>query len=166
MQNEGFSCIVDGVILAFIFTLIGLVCIYLEFFLPGIVIGVAGAIIISVGMWFFASGGTPILWDLAYLALTALLTAGVCKLALWQIRRSAPKNSFYLSKDLEGYSSTESNPAFIDKAGEALSDLRPSGYVQIEGKEYQAVAHAGFIERGASVRVTADRGSHLIVRRN
>ncbi|MEM7038806.1 MAG: NfeD family protein [Bacteroidota bacterium] len=46
----------------------------------------------------------------------------------------------------------------------ALTDLRPSGYIEIEGRKYDAEAKEGFIPKGATVIVDSVRSINLIVR--
>jgi membrane-bound ClpP family serine protease len=52
----------------------------------------------------------------------------------------------------------------LDKTGEALTDMRPSGTVLIEGERVDAIAVGGIIDRGAAVRVTHVDGLTIEVR--
>lgn len=52
----------------------------------------------------------------------------------------------------------------VNKTGVAISPLRPSGAVRIEGRRVVAIAESGMIAEGTSVIVIAARGTDLIVR--
>ncbi len=54
--------------------------------------------------------------------------------------------------------------ALIGQEGTALTDLRPVGTAQIDGKVYDALADSGVIEAGATVRVVSILGSEVKVR--
>jgi membrane-bound serine protease (ClpP class) len=52
----------------------------------------------------------------------------------------------------------------VGKIGVAVSTLRPSGRVEIEGEVYSAEADGSFVEPGRGVKVTRVRGSTITVR--
>lgn len=52
----------------------------------------------------------------------------------------------------------------VGKTGVAISPLRPSGAVRIEGHRVVAIAENGMIAEGTAVTVIAARGTDLIVR--
>ena len=52
----------------------------------------------------------------------------------------------------------------MDKTGEALTDMRPSGTVLIDGERVDAIAVGGIIDRGAGVRVSRVDGLTIEVR--
>lgn len=54
--------------------------------------------------------------------------------------------------------------ALINSEGEAITDLRPGGFVRIEGKRLAALSEVAYIEAGSRVRVTAADGMNLRVR--
>ncbi len=54
--------------------------------------------------------------------------------------------------------------AMIGQTGRAVTDLRPIGVVEIEGRRFDATAEVGLIDRGVPVRVTGADGMQLRVR--
>jgi membrane-bound serine protease (ClpP class) len=53
----------------------------------------------------------------------------------------------------------------IGKAGVAVTSLRPSGQIEVDGERYDAIADGGFISRDETVRVTEVSGNILVVRK-
>lgn len=54
--------------------------------------------------------------------------------------------------------------AYIDAEAEAASDLRPGGFVRIQGKRVPAMSEVSFIRTGQRVRVTGADAMHVRVR--
>lgn len=53
----------------------------------------------------------------------------------------------------------------LNKEGEALTDMRPSGVVIIEGERHDALARGGIVDRGERVRVSKVDGLTIEVRK-
>ena len=53
----------------------------------------------------------------------------------------------------------------LNKEGEALSPLRPSGVARIEGQRVDVVGEVGHIEPGSRIRVIAVEGRRVVVRK-
>lgn len=58
----------------------------------------------------------------------------------------------------------ESRLALLGAHGEAVTDLRPIGVIEIEGRRYDAAAEGTLVDRGSGVRVTGVDGPQLRVR--
>ncbi len=54
--------------------------------------------------------------------------------------------------------------AMVGQTGKAVTDLRPIGVVEIDGRRFDATAEVGLIDRGAPIRVTGADGMQLRVR--
>lgn len=150
-------------ILAIILLFIGLVLIFLEFFLPGVILGILGGIAILAGIVVFGYSVHSILWFLLFGLLSIVLLLVDIKLALFWIKR---KKGIYHNKDQAGYVASSFEKEMIDKEGEAASDLKPGGYVLIDGKRFQAVSKTGYITKGTPIQVIGGEGGHLIVKIN
>lgn len=148
----------------YILLAIGLVFIFLEFFIPGAVFGIAGGLFILASLSLFAganvSGWIFALYFLIVLGLIYLLFV----FALWRIRSTKNKNTLFLSTDQEGYKSDSFNAALIGKEGEATTDLRPAGWILIDGVTYQAISQGGFIPKKSRIIVMSGEGPTLIVK--
>ena len=66
----------------------------------------------------------------------------------------------------EGYVSADAHYLEMKgKTGTAFTMLRPAGKIDIEGQIFDAVAEAGFIEKGEAIRVVKYENAQLIVRK-
>lgn len=66
----------------------------------------------------------------------------------------------------EGYASSDVHyTEMMGKTGEAFTMLRPAGKVSIDGQIFDAVAEAGFIDKGEAVHVVKYENAQLIVRK-
>ena len=63
----------------------------------------------------------------------------------------------------DGYVSSKDETALIGKSGLCISDLRPAGRVEIEGRPVDVVSDGDFIEVGERVRVDRVEGMRIIV---
>lgn len=147
-----------------ILLLVGLLLIFLEFFLPGGVMGAAGGLIVIGSVVVFASGDHSAIEVLLFAAAAVVGVTTVIKLSLDRVRKADPNLGLYSNSDQEGYQASEFDVDMIGEEGEVLSDLKPSGHVVIHGRRHQAVSQSGYIKSGEKVVVIEGRGAHLIVR--
>ena len=150
-------------ILAILLACVGLVCLYFEFFLPGGILAVFGGILLISGGVLFYYSSTTLLFLVLYIVTVVLLGIGVCAFALNRIRRSAPNDTFFLKNDQEGYVAAEIDPKVVGKEGVTETELKPAGFVRVEGICYQAVSEGGFVSKGIQIKVLSGKGSHLVV---
>lgn len=150
--------------IAFICLFFGLLLILLEFYLPGIVLGISGSILVVASIVLFANWSVSV-WETALYVLGTLIAVGlVIKYALWRIPRSKSRYSIYLGKDQEGYQASSFDASTIGKKGTVLTDLKPGGHVLVDGKKYQAISQGGYLVKGTEVIVIAGQEESLIVK--
>lgn len=147
----------------FILLFIGLLLIFLEFFFPGGILAGAAALVLLASIVFFAFQSSSFLWTLLYSAGIVLVASVMIKVLLRKIRKGNFKG-IYLNSEQSGYVASEFSKDLIGKSGEAVTDLKPSGHVLVEGKRYQAVSQSGYIEKGLHVVIIGGEGAHLIVK--
>lgn len=147
----------------FILLVIGCVLVFLEFFLPGAILGICGGILIFIGGVMTASEGTA-LDLLIYLVLTIVALILLVKFALWVIPRTSKNESIYLKSDQSGYKASSFDTAAIGKRGTAITELKPGGYILIDGHKHQAVSLSGYISRGDEVEVVSGQEESLLVK--
>lgn len=146
-----------------LFAILGLIFIFLEFFLIGAVFALLGSLFIVISLVLFFLNN-PIILSLIYLVGTILAIMGTCKGALCWIKSSKRQGEFYLQGNQEGYSAAFFDQNLVDKKGVTITELKTAGHVLIEQKRYQAVSEGGFITKGASIIVIGGRGAYLIVK--
>ena len=148
-----------------IFLGIGLLMVFMEFYIPGAVMGIGGGILILTSLVQFISQTDSGLAILAYLILIVTCLGLLVKFALWRIKRTPASRSIYSNADQEGYVASSIDKTAIGKKGIVLSDLKPGGYVQIEGKQHQALSQSGYLVKGTEILVIGGQEESLIVKK-
>ena len=144
--------------------LLGALSIFLEFFLPGGILAIVGALLLFASATLFFVEGGSLIWGIIYFLFCASLAVFACSYALSRLRKS--KNSdFCLKEDQEGFFASEIDSSFIGKEGVAATDLKPSGHVLIEGSKMQAISQSGYINKGDPIVVVGTQGAYLQVTR-
>lgn len=143
--------------------LIGLLCFYGEFFVPGGILAILGILLVLGSSIAFFCKTDSSMFGLLYVLFLLGSSFWICFFAMKKIRKSGKNNSFFLEKDQEGFTAADLPPDLIGKKGTVRTELKPSGHVMIEGKIYQAMSEGGFLPKGTEITVASVRGSHLVV---
>jgi membrane-bound ClpP family serine protease len=143
---------------------LGLVFMFFEVFTPGPVFGILGGLTlmggIAVAAMKYGGSGGLIAGVAALVAVCATLYAEL----VW-----LPKTRFAQKFSVHGTSGTTIRQqnveaeAVVGKTAEAVTTLAPSGYVNVEGRRYEAFCQSGHAARGAQLRVTGLDNFRLIV---
>jgi membrane-bound ClpP family serine protease len=148
----------------FILLALGLVLILIEFYVPGAIMGIAGGILIAVSIYMFASQA-QYSWEVViYVVAVAISIGYLIKFAIWRIKTAKPERSIYSNKDQEGFVASRYDQTAIGKRGTVLSDLKPGGYILIDGKQHQAISLTGYIPKSSEVLVIDGQEESLIVK--
>lgn len=147
----------------FLWLALGLLLVFLEFFLPGIILGTIGGTLIVLSIIFFAAEVHSPLFVMLFAALAVGGVIGVIYAALRKIK-SSQKSGLYSDADQEGYRSEKYDESVVGKEGVAISDLRPSGRIIVNRKTYQAMSQGGFIAKQSKIQVVGGEGPTLIVK--
>lgn len=147
----------------YLLLLLGLLLILIEFYLPGAVMGILGGIAIFFSIMLFAQTHSFIAVVL-FTVLSLVFVGAIIRFALWRIVKAKPEHSIYLHKDQEGYQASEYDASAIGKTGIVLSDLKPGGYIVIDGVQHQAISITGYIPKGETVIVVSGQEESLIVK--
>lgn len=148
-----------------IFLFVGLILLFLEFYTPGGILATVGIVCVVVSLVSYISSSSSILDSSLFVLFSLALVVATVWFALYSIRRSSKKNTFYLDSDQEGYQAASYDAHLIGKTGKALTDLGPSGFVLIEGTRIQARSRGSYIDKGSLVEVIGGEGAHLIVKK-
>jgi membrane-bound serine protease (ClpP class) len=140
---------------------IGLVLLFLETILPGLISGALGllslgAAIVYGYMEFGMRTGNTVLF-----IVLSLLTVGTI---VWV--KFFPESSFakvFVSSGQIGKIGAE-KPELLGQSGMTLTALRPAGTCVFNGKRVDVVADGVFIEKGTAVKVVAVEGLRVVVR--
>ena len=139
----------------------GLICVALEVFLPGGIIGVIGfACLVYACVLAYQ---TSVI--LGTLSLVGLLVVSVAFVYFWLTYLPKSKIGKILTLDDKiDENSSHDRSELLGREGLTESELRPSGIVIIDGKRVDVVAASSWIDKGARVRVIQVEGFRVVVR--
>lgn len=144
----------------------GMLLLLAELFLPGLVCGILGTIMLIASM---------VLSVKALPEFAVMIIFGECALAmaiflfgLWFVPRFGALWGFAHTKNMDpgaGYVNVAENPALIGRTGTVATFLRPAGIAEINGERLDVVTSGEFIEAGTAVKVIAVEGNRIVVER-
>jgi membrane-bound serine protease (ClpP class) len=141
--------------------LIGLLLIYLEFFLPGAILGVLGGVFVVFSVFLFSFLLHPTVWSLlSYITFVLFSVFVLIRFSLKKI-----KHKYVSDKHQEGFVASLHQKELYGEKAIVVSDLKPSGHIQINDENYQAVSKLGYIKKGSEVQVIGGEGARLIVKK-
>jgi membrane-bound ClpP family serine protease len=148
----------------FILLALGLLFVAFEFYLPGAILGVIGGALLFFSVILFArDSASPTAILLFVMAVFAGLAATV-RIVLKRIISAKPEYSICSDDDQEGFQASSYDVDAIGKVGVVLSDLKPGGYILIDGVRHQALSTSTYISMGESVVVISGQEESLIVK--
>jgi len=149
------------IILLFI---IGILCLAFEVIVPGGILGGVGALFMFAGcvlafMRFDILGGMTAVGVALVVTLTALT------LEFKILPKTKLGKRAFLEKEISGASSIygPETSDLIGKTAKALTRLAPTGFVRIDGTQYEAFSQSGMIDPGTDLRVVGSDNFRLIV---
>jgi membrane-bound ClpP family serine protease len=156
---------IGKLLLPIILQLVGVAVILAEFIVP-----TAGVLaIIALGIF-----GFSLYWVFTHLPLAVGMTFVVADLILIPVlvivgARMLAASRATLRETLDSKSGAVSQPLEWSKVdgreGVAVTMLRPAGSALIDGKKYDVVTRGDFIDKGASIVVTAVEGNRIVVKK-
>lgn len=148
----------------FILLILGFVLIFIEFYLPGAIMGTAGGLMVFASIILFAmQSQSP--WEIAvYVIATGIALGFLIKFALWRIRTAKPNSSIYSDDSQDGFQASSFDASAIGKHGVVVTDLKPGGHIVVDGKRVQAISQSGYLVKGSEVLVIGGQEESLIVK--
>ncbi len=144
----------------------GLILLVIEALIPGFGLpGISGIVLVLVGtVLAMDSIGVAIISLSVAIIITTIVSIVLIKMGF----RSKLLDKIILGtehKDEKGYLSVDSMNQYIDMEGISVTELRPSGFIEIDGVKLDALADKGLIPRNSSIKVVRVEGSKIFVRR-
>lgn len=143
----------------------GLVLIGAEFFLPGVVLGFAGALTSFAGIYLSAESGavTCAVFSGIFVVVLALEFVAFRQLfprtAIGRSMTNVASNAGTAVPSAAGYA------LYVGKTALATTVLAPTGTIEVEGTLLEAFSLDGFVERGTAVVVVEAGSGRVTVRR-
>ena len=145
--------------------IIAYVLLLLEAVVPGGVLGILGFLCLAGAGWAAAKEYDLLIGGTVF-AGGAIVGIALVFAELRWLSRSRVGSVFFLGKEVSGKSNPEiATEEIIGKVGEARTPLNPSGYVRIEGREYEAFSQDGYLRKGTDVEVTGMDNFRLLVQK-
>lgn len=145
--------------------IIGVTLVILEFFLAGGIAGALGAIAIIASI--ILAGGNPVYMAYSVLIAIAVAISGMVILMKFFGKKLHLLNKMVLmdATDTEsGYVSNVNRVELLGKQGLAITPLRPSGTIELDGERIDVVSQGSYIDRGKHVTIVRVEGSRIVVR--
>ena len=143
---------------------VGMILILAEFFVPGAVLGILGAIALTV---------STVLGCYAYRDYAVFIIVGefagavaVILLGMALLPRTGAGKRLILQDSQQqaaGFTAVESNLSLLGKEAKVLTALRPAGTILLDGKRLDAVSNGTIIDAGEQVRVIEVQGNRIVV---
>lgn len=148
----------------FVLLVLGLILIFIEFYLPGAIMGTSGAILILTSIILFGMQSESPIEILLFILVVGVLLGFLVKFALWRIRTSKSKFSIYSDDSQDGFQASSFDEKAIGMKGIVVTDLKPGGHIIVDGKRRQAISQSGYITKGSEVLVIGGQEESLIVK--
>lgn len=152
--------------------ILGMILIIVEIFEPGFgFFGIAGGILVVVGIIvriYNSGGGNPIIQFFVLLAIVLGVLSVAAVVMMVALKKGWLARTGLVNKDTAvstGHTlGTQNFDDLVGKEGVTLCALRPSGRVEIEGKEYDVVSNSVFVAKGCKIVVDSVEGGKITVK--
>jgi membrane-bound serine protease (ClpP class) len=142
----------------------GVILLFLEMFLPGIIAGVIGGILLIASVVVAYRELGPEAGNITLLATTAV-TAGLWWWWATKFQHTRFGRLMTLSTSSTGTSEPRDLGGLTGQTGTAATALRPSGTILVGGRRVDAMTGGEFLEQGTAVRIVSTAGLAVLVRR-
>jgi len=144
----------------------GMILLIVEGMVPGFGLpGISGIILVVIGLVLAMNSLQNALMAVSIsIIITAIITVILVKYG----HKKPYFDKIVLSteqKNQEGYTSANSKIEYLGKEGIAITELRPSGIIEVEGKRMDALSEGNYISKGSKIKIGKVEGSKIIVRR-
>ncbi len=150
--------------LPYLLSAVALLLIFLEFYLPGAIMATIGTILIIIAISLFAAEHGSGFEFLLFLIGNCVAVFAVIKFAIWKIKTSSSKFGIYSDSSQVGYIASTYDQTAVGKRGVVKTDLKPGGYVVIDGVAHQALSETGYLPKGTDIVVIGGQEESLIVK--
>ena len=147
--------------LIIVLLVLGAILMFLETFLPGLVMGILGFLCWAAAVILAYRGFGLQTGNLVMVGVLVGLVIGVlCWLKFFPESRIA---RLFISRSAVGELGV-TKPELVNCTGVTITQLRPSGTAFVNGKRVDVVTEGALIEQGASIKVVAVEGLRVVVR--
>ena len=145
----------------------GIVFIFSEFFIPGLIVGTLGVILLLVSTvygWYLFPEYGPFIAMGEFIGLVASIALGMYAIANTRLGNFMIMNKTQDAS--EGWHAPAQDPALMGQEGTVYTALRPAGKILVNGDRIDAVSNGTFIDADTAVRVVEVEGGRVVVERS
>lgn len=150
--------------LPYLLSAVGLLLIFLEFYLPGAIMAVIGSILLIASIVVFSNQQGSGIEFLLFLIGNCVAVYLVIRFAIWKIKTSSSKSGIYSDSSQVGYVASSYDHSAVGKRGVVKTDLKPGGHVIVDGAVHQALSEGGYLTKGTEILVIGGQEESLIVK--
>jgi membrane-bound ClpP family serine protease len=151
----------------YVLWILGLLFVLMEFYMPGIILGTIGGILLITSVILFIEQSSSPVAIILFMGAVGISLGFLIKYTIREIPKSKKGFNIYLNKDQAGYYASSFDATAIGKTGVVISDLKPAGYIVVDGKRHQAISISGrYLPQGTHVIVIRGQEESLIVKPN
>jgi membrane-bound serine protease (ClpP class) len=147
-------------------TVVGLVFIAVEFYLPSLVLGSIGAVLMlfATAICYSSTGSRD--QTIVLFCVEVALGLGVGYVSIKYFPQTTVGRRMILAKTQTGASAPEERVMdWVGHEGVAQTVLRPAGMALIDGKRLDVEAESGMIESGSPIKIVAVQKNRLVVKK-
>jgi membrane-bound serine protease (ClpP class) len=149
-----------------IFTVVGLLLIAVDFYLPSFVLAGIGVVLLLAATLIGYGETGSVNKTILLFCLEAALGFGASYASIKYFPRTRTGRKMILEKTQTGErAQTPQASNWIGREGVAQSPLRPAGAALIDGQRLDVVAESGVIDSGSRIRIIAVNENRLVVRK-
>jgi membrane-bound ClpP family serine protease len=150
-----------------ILTVIGLVLIAIDFYLPGFVLGSIGVVLMLVATAICYRDTGSLNKSILVFCGEVTLAIGVGYASIKYFPKTAAGKKMILAETQTGVraESSKQHEDWIGREGVAQTVLRPAGVAIIDGKRLDVEAESGMIAGGSPIKVVAVHENRLVVKK-
>lgn len=137
---------------------IGLLAVFAEILIPGMIVGMCGALCVVGSIYLAYQAGDKTLGNI--LVAISILSIPVFVI-LWYRMTS---RVFAITASEEGFSAPGGFEDLLGKEGVAITPLHPSGIAQIDGRRVDVLSRGEIVPRSARIKVIEVKGNKIVVK--
>lgn len=145
---------------------LGAMALFIELIIPGFgVFGISGIIMCILGLLFSAESIGEFAFQAGFALVVCIILVPIFIKVFGKLKifdRIANKEEQNVS---DGYVINQASDDIIGKEALVVTELRPIGIVELEGKRMDAFSNEGYIAKGVKVEVTGKKSSSVVVRK-
>lgn len=158
-----------------LFVLVGVALLLAEVFvIPGFgIAGILGILFVIGGMFAFLIPDVPVggeIYSMALVGVTIGIVGGIIGLVL--LFRIMTRTRFWqkitspgIQSHAEGYDTSIGLEMLVGTLGQAVTDLRPSGWITAGDRRIFVVSEGDFVDEGSPVKILQVEGNRVVVRK-